>query len=225
MEGPFGFLRLFEDAYDRKALITDLGKSWRITELSHKPFPSGRATHGIIDGCLRLQRKIGFLPDQIKSIQANVPSLIYQLVGRPVGPDMTSNYAQLCAQYVAAHALYKDGISVDAYERANLKHTGTNDLASRVNIRVNDNPDPNALSPVEVAIALKSGEHHKITVNDVYGSPANPMSHEAHLEKFVANCKAAPSTPTTSQINNLIEMIENLEKIDDVTAIIDATMP
>ena len=74
LEGPFGFLRLFEDAYDRNILLAELGKTWRITELSHKPFPSGRATHGNEDGCLRLQRQIRFLPDQIKSIKADVPS-------------------------------------------------------------------------------------------------------------------------------------------------------
>ena len=32
-----------------------LGQVWRVTELSHKPFPSGRATHGIVDGLLELR--------------------------------------------------------------------------------------------------------------------------------------------------------------------------
>ena len=40
LEGPFGFLRLFEDDYDRDVLLASLGRIWRITELSHKP--SGR---------------------------------------------------------------------------------------------------------------------------------------------------------------------------------------
>ena len=225
LEGPFGFLRLFEDAYDRANLIANLGDIWRITELSHKPFPSGRATHGIVDGCLRLQRQSGFSPDQIKNVQADVPPLIFQLVGRPVTPNMTTNYAQLCAQYVTAHALYNDGIGVNAYEKQTLEHTETNELARRINVIVNDNPDPNALSPVEITVTLKTGETHKITVQDVYGSPANPMSHDAHIEKFLRNCETAPAPLSARQIDHLIEMIENLEKLDDVTALIDAMMP
>ncbi len=225
LEGPFGFLRLFEDAYDRNILLAELGKTWRITELSHKPFPSGRATHGIVDGCLRLQRQIGFLPDQIKSIKADVPSLIHQLVGRPIGPGMTTNYARLCAQYVTAHALYHDGIGVDAYDDNALTHSRTNDLAQRISIIVDDNPDPNALSPVALLVTLRTGEHHEITVQDVYGSPANPMTHEAHLEKFRRNCAAAPRPLTSRQVEILIEMIENLESLEEVTALIDSMMP
>ncbi|PPR68094.1 MAG: hypothetical protein CFH00_00727 [Alphaproteobacteria bacterium MarineAlpha1_Bin1] len=225
LEGPFGFLRLFEDAYDRNILLAELGKTWRITELSHKPFPSGRATHGIVDGCLRLQRQIGFLPDQIKSIKADVPSLIHQLVGRPIGPGMTTNYARLCAQYVTAHALYHDGIGVDAYDDNALTHSRTNDLARRISIIVDDNPDPNALSPVALTVILRTGDQHEITIQNVYGSPANPMSHEAHLEKFRRNCAAAPRPLTSRQVEILIEMIENLESLEEVTALIDSMMP
>ena len=225
LEGPFGFLRLFEEAYDRDILLAELGKTWRITELSHKPFPSGRATHGIVDGCLRLQRQIGFLPDQIKSIKADVPSLIHQLVGRPIGPGMTNNYARLCAQYVTAHALYHDGIGVDAYDDNALTHSGTNDLARRISIIVDDNPDPNALSPVALLVTLRTGEHHEITVQDVYGSPANPMSHEAHLEKFRRNCAVAPRPLPSRQVEILIDMIENLESLEEVTALMDSMMP
>ena len=225
LEGPFGFLRLFEEAYDRDILLAELGKTWRITELSHKPFPSGRATHGIVDGCLRLQRQIGFLPDQIKSIKADVPSLIHQLVGRPIGPGMTTNYARLCAQYVTAHALYHDGIGVDAYDDNALTHPGTNDLARRISIIINDNPDPNALSPVALTVTLRTGIHHEITVQDVYGSPANPMSHEAHLVKFRRNCAAAPRPLPSRQVEILIDMIENLESLEEVTALMDSMMP
>ena len=225
LEGPFGFLRLFEEAYDRNILLAELGKTWRITELSHKPFPSGRATHGIVDGCLRLQRQIGFLPDQIQSIKADVPSLIHQLVGRPIRPGMTTNYARLCAQYVTAHALYHDGIGVDAYDDNALTHSGTNDLAQRISIIIDDNPAPNALSPVALTVSLRNGGHYEITVQDVYGSPANPMSHEAHLEKFRRNCAAAPRPLPSHRVEYLIEMIENLESLEEVTALMDSMMP
>ena len=38
--------------HDLAPVLRDLGKAWRIAEVAHKPFPCGRATHGVIDGVL-----------------------------------------------------------------------------------------------------------------------------------------------------------------------------
>ena len=53
ISGQFGYFALFDGAAD-PAPFDALGRAWRICELSHKPFPSGRATHGGIDGLQRL---------------------------------------------------------------------------------------------------------------------------------------------------------------------------
>ena len=225
LEGPFGFFRLFEGGYDRDVLLADVGRVWRITELSHKPYPSGRATHGIVDGCLRLQRQHGFAAEQIVGIQAAVPPLIHHLVGRPMADDMSTNYARLCAQYVTAHALYNNGIGVAAYDEGALSDPNTGDLARRITITVDDNPDPNALVPVSLTVTLMGGEQHEITVRDVYGSPANPMSHGAHLEKFRQNCAAAPRPIGTGRADALIAMVADLENLDDVHQLVDLMMP
>src|SRR5690348_9050443 len=50
LEGRYGYFALFEGAHDVASVLPTLGKIWRITELAHKPFPSGRLTHGAIDG-------------------------------------------------------------------------------------------------------------------------------------------------------------------------------
>ena len=225
LEGPFGFLRLFEDDYDRDVLLGALGQTWRVTELSHKPFPSGRATHGILDGCLRLQREHGFAADEIEGIVAAVPPLINHLVGRPVEHSMTTNYARLCATYVTAHALRHDGIGVDAYEESAIADPASQDLARRIHVQVDGNPDPNALVPVTVSLTLKSGAVHEITIQDVYGSPGNPMTHEAHLDKFRGNCAAAPRPIGADAVQALIDQVEDLDALDDVGRLVDLMMP
>ena len=57
IEGPFGYFDLFDaplaprrDAVE--AVFGELGKTWRITEISHKPYPTGRAAQGALDGLL-----------------------------------------------------------------------------------------------------------------------------------------------------------------------------
>ncbi len=225
LEGPFGYFRLIEDDYDRDVLLGSLGRTWRITELSHKPFPSGRATHGIVDGCLGLQRQHGFSADDVAGIVAQVPPLIHHLVGRPVEDVMSTNYARLCAAYVTAHALRHEGIGVDAYGDGNLTNKDSQDLARRIQINIDDNPDPNALVPVTVGVTLKNGAEHIVTVQDVYGSPANPMSHAAHLDKFRNNCAAAPRPIGAERAEALINQIEDLESLDDATRLVDLMMP
>ena len=105
LDGPFGYFALFETAYDSTATVADIGKVWRVSEVSHKPFPSGRATHGIIDGALRLCREHDLSVADIDKVVARVPPLIAQLVSRPLAPNMGVNYARLCARFVTARAL------------------------------------------------------------------------------------------------------------------------
>jgi len=83
LEGAFGYYRIFEGDYDVGAILSALGRVWRITEVSHKPFPCGRATHGIVDGLLELQRRIEFAASDVGRVTAAGPSLVHHLVGRP----------------------------------------------------------------------------------------------------------------------------------------------
>jgi 2-methylcitrate dehydratase PrpD len=47
LEGPFGYSALIEPL-ELSRYTGDLGKVWRISEVSIKPFPSGRASHGAL---------------------------------------------------------------------------------------------------------------------------------------------------------------------------------
>ena len=57
LEGPFGYFPLFEGDYDLAPVLRELGKVWRVGEVALKPFPSGRATHGVLDGVLALMQE------------------------------------------------------------------------------------------------------------------------------------------------------------------------
>ena len=191
LEGRFGYFKLFEGDHDRRALLDALGRTWRITEVAHKPFPSGRATHGIVDAVLQLKEAHGFAAAEVAAVACRVPPLVIRLVGRPVGDGMAPNYARLCAGFVAARALLGDAVHVEDFAPAALGDAETLALARRFELRDDGNPDPNALTPVTVEVRLDGGARHRITLDVVYGNPANPMTHEAHLAKFRRNWRAA----------------------------------
>ena len=51
------------------------------------------------------------------------------------------------------------------------------------------------------------------------------MSHEAHLAKFRKNCAAAPHPIGAERAEALIDQVEDLESLDEVTRLVDLMMP
>lgn len=225
LDGEFGYFSLFEDGGDTASLKTCLNDRHRIEEVAHKPFPSGRATHGIIDGCLELQRLHGIGADEIATVRARVPRLVHQLVGRPVTSKMTINYARLCAQYVAACALLRKTLRIDDFTEQAYADEARQDLARRVNIASYESDNPNDLLPVHIEIVTKSDATHSITLEAVYGSPDKPLSREAHLSKFRDNCKLAARTLASENTERVIQLVDDLEDLTDVVRLVDHLVP
>ncbi|MCS6947112.1 MAG: MmgE/PrpD family protein, partial [Steroidobacteraceae bacterium] len=156
LEGQHGFFALYEPDWD-PAPFANLGLRAQITELSHKPYPSGRATHGGVDGVLTLQREHGFKPEHIAAIRVFAPPLVRQLVDRPARPQMAPAYARLCAPYVIATALLTGTVGVDDFAPPQLAAPERLALAARVQLLPDGNPAPNALAPQRVEVRLRDG--------------------------------------------------------------------
>jgi aconitate decarboxylase len=221
LEGPFGYFKLFEPDGAPARVAQELGRRWFITELAHKPFPSGRATHGIIEACLTLRREHRLAPEAIGHVTAHVPPLVHQLVGRPAREEMQPNYARLCTPYVAACVLRKGALGLDDFTAEAYRDPPTQDLARRIGIAVRDLGDPNALTPVEVEIFLRDGTRHAAPIETVYGNPSKPLSRDDHLAKFRSNCAAAARPLPPANVEKLIARIDRLEDVAEVTEIVD----
>jgi len=221
LEGPFGYFKLIESAGDPKRAVLGFGKRWFVTELAHKPFPTGRATHGIIEACMELRRQHGCQAETIDRVTARVPPLVHNLVGRPLQERMSINCARLCARYLAARALLTGGVGFDDFTSQAYADARTQELARRIVIEVQDGGDPNALTPVEVVIALHDGARHTVRLDIVLGNPAKPLSRDEYLLKFQRNCRAAVHPMQRHLVERLIEKIDQLEGVTNVTEIAD----
>lgn len=221
LEGPFGYYPLFEGAWDLAPVLEELGKVWRIAEVAHKPYPCGRATHGVLDGVLQLKRWHGFAVDEVARIDCRVPPLTDRLVGRPVRDDMAASYARLCAPYVVACALLNDTVDVADFRPEKLTDPRRLAAAARVALRTDDNPDQNALAPVRVTVTLAGGASHEIGIDLVYGSPARPMTTDAHLAKFRRNWALGAVPLSEAAGDALVAKIDTLEAEGDVRELVD----
>jgi 2-methylcitrate dehydratase PrpD len=225
LEGPFGFYRLFEGDYEATAIVEPLGRTWRIAELSHKPFPSGRATHGIIDGLIDLKRRIGFTAADVERVIAVVPPLVRHLVGRQVVEQPEPPYARLCAAYVGARALMRGAVGLEDFRAPALGDPATRVLARRFQMEVDGNPDPNALGPVTVIVVLRDGRRHEAQIDRMYGSPENPMSRDAHLAKFRLNWVSGAQPLAEPAGEQLIRLVDDIEAVSDAREIVRLTRP
>lgn len=224
-EGEFGYFKLFEESHSFASVVSEMGSTWRITETAHKPFPSGRATHGVLDAVLELQRENGFAASDVSQIEAQVPPLTFQLVGRKPHSKLRPNEARLCISYVVARALRDGRLGVDDFTPGALTDAETQDLASRVEISRESNPNPSALTPVKITVTLKNGDTLERTQDLIYGNPAKPMPHDAHLAKFRTNwCSGALTLPQENG-ERLVELIDGIDAITDVQQIVDLITP
>jgi 2-methylcitrate dehydratase PrpD len=221
LEGEFGFFNLFEGSYDFGPSLNALGETWRIEELAHKPFPSGRATHGVLDALLTMKDEHGFVANDVDTITCRVPPLTHQLVGRPICDVMEANYARLSAPYVLASALISGRLGIDDFAPEALTNNERLDLGKRISIEIEDNPNKNALTPVTVEVSLRDGRSHRITMDVVYGNPAKPMTRDAHLDKFRRNWTLAARPLSVNNGEELIAMIDDLETMPDVAKCVD----
>ena len=225
LEGRFGYFGLIEAEGDPRATLADLGRVWRLAEVAHKPFPSGRATHGMIDLFLELQREHGFKAEDIASATARVPSLTHHLVGRPVHDAMEANYARLNGQYTSARALIDGTVGIHDFDEARRTDPAVIALARRITVEVDDNPDPNALTPIAISIDLADGRRIEGRAEVVYGNPVKPMTRDAHLDKFRRNWRYSVGGLPESGADRMIELVDDLESVDDVRALIDVMVP
>ncbi len=221
LEGPFGYFKLFEDDYNLSLFWEKLGNKFQIEEVSHKPFPTGRAGHGTIDGLQCLQRNHGFGAKDVASVDVTAPPLIHRLVGRPAKQDMDANYAKLCHGYLAATALLTGSVSVEDFSTKLLNCKERLSLANKVSLSISDETNPNALSPIVVKVTLNDGQTFQMDLQHILGHPLRPMSKPAQVKKFVLACKSAKVAFSSAQIDKLINRIDALEQIPNINDLVN----
>jgi 2-methylcitrate dehydratase PrpD len=217
LTGPYGFYRLFEPESDIDTWWRELGRTWQVTRLSHKPFPSGRLTHAAIDAVQRARRERAFAADEVESIDGWVTPLTFRLVGRPDIPNPVANYAKLCIPFVMATELAHGEVGPEAFAGARLTDPATHALAARIRVARDDNPDVNALWPQRFAIRLKDGWTWDRVVDSAIGHPDNPISRAAQLAKF-RRCWSLAPRPLAGA-DAVIQAVEALDALTDVRAL------
>ena len=215
LEGPFGYFNMFEDEADAQIAAERLGKIHRITEVSWKPFPTGRAAQG---GIVLVQELIkqGVTLENFDVLTLSAPPIIPRLVDRPIPDNMSANYARLCFPYLAPITLMRGTISLGDFTKADLDSPQIREAAEKIKIETNHITDPAEFVPQSMTARLKNGDEKIAMIGKLFGSPADPLSHAQHIEKF-RNCLhfGLSEVKAEETANRLIDSVDNLERSED----------
>ena len=176
LEGPFGYSKLFEPL-DLSSYAASLGTIWRISEVSIKPYPSGRASHGALGALAELQNAGVVSLETVLSVELFAPPLIHRLVGRQYQHDAPMSYNRLCLAFLAPLMLR------DGYIDPRL-NDAIPSLAEKVTVTLDENPDGNAMSPQRLVVRLKDGATIERQIEANLGSPDVPMSPSQYAAKY-----------------------------------------
>lgn len=175
LEGLFGYFKLVEPG-DLARYTDGIGQKWQIENVSVKPFPSGRASHGILGALDDMLRDGSLDGSQVVAVDVAAPPLIHRLVGRPYKADMSASYARLCLPFLVPLMLRDRIVDPRCFTDQEFVNPELLALGQKVSVRIDGNPDQNALAPQSLTISLRDGGKVERTITDNLGSPAAPMS-------------------------------------------------
>lgn len=187
LDGPFGYSALIEPI-DLSRHVADLGCCWRISEVSTKPYPSGRASHGALGTLSDLKESGAVQPAQVASIRLFAPPLIHRLIGRAHVRGAPQSHNRLCLAFLAPLMLR------DGFIDPRLAETDET-LAAKVEVIPDGNPDVNALGPQRLVLACHDGREIVRDIPATLGSPKAPLSAPQSAAKLQLCRTLAPNAP------------------------------
>ena len=218
-EARDGFCRATTNRYDLAPLTEGLGQSYLIRDQRFVRFVTCGAMHAAIDAVIDLTKKHSLRPEVIEVIEARTFPVTVDMCDRAAEPT-TFAQAQFSLPFALAIAAIDGDVSIGQLTEQRLKDPQVLALAKRVRGVVDPefaalgiNGSGDMFQSAKVFIRTKYGREYNQQVNVHKGSPQNPFTKEELLGKFRS---LASMTLPKSRVEEIIEVIEELEKLDSI---------
>ena len=228
LTGMFGYYPLYEGgSYDPSALLGDLGTRYEVLNISQKPYPCGRLTHGAVELALAVHREGAVRADDIAQVTVAASPFVQRLVGRPYDPHHQNPLdARLSLPFTVANTLLRGRLEIGDAEGAALAEPALHRLAQKVTVVVDpDLAPPNAPAPQRLEITGRSGERIVRRLDVLKGAPGRALSWDDTVDKFWTCWRYANPTIPESQGWQAIERVASLEQEEDIGAIVRLLRP
>jgi 2-methylcitrate dehydratase PrpD len=211
LEGESGFFHAFAQTYDVSKVTGDLGRGFRLMEVSTKIHAGAGRLQASVDAGLALGFEHKLTPELITDVEVGIPKVIEGKLTHGDPPDLQS--AQLSVPFSLAMALAlgrargpQAGIRRGDYETA-LKSPAVCALSSRVRCVVDAEIEAGTNTeevPSRVTIKLKDGRTFVACVAHPRGSPHRRMSWDELSALFKDTVADALPAATPAKVLDLV---------------------
>ena len=219
-EGRCGLYGLYEEG-DQTVVLAELGRRFENVNTSIKKYPSCACNYAAIVATLDLVTRHDIVPSDVAETVVVISPYMDRLVGRPFDPGITPQIAgQFSVQYSIASILLRRRLGVPEIRDDAVCDPAVAALIPHIKVVV-DEANSGTFAPVRLAIRMKDGRQFQRQVDEIPGTPENPMTEAELLEKFHA-CTALGVAPMTEAASvELARRIAALEESDDVSTLFD----
>jgi 2-methylcitrate dehydratase PrpD len=221
MEGENGFCSIFSGGRVTELgdITQDLGERWHIVSpgMSFKAYPCCRSTHSSIDASFHLRNRLGLDSNQVAEIICKTSPWHTQLARfhRP----KSGKEGKFSIPYCIATALLRGKISLGDFTNEKVADGEVQALLSKVKYLypVEYRKCPSSLAQ-ELVVKFNNGAEYSHKVDLPKGEPANPMTDEELLVKFIDCASLLLPQVVIEQVR---DTMTSLESLDDISKLID----
>jgi 2-methylcitrate dehydratase PrpD len=211
LTGTDNFFQAFEPAADPAGLVEKLGERFEIMRTNIKKWSVGSPIQAALDGLEALRTEHPFTADQVQGITVRLATDEANIVNNREIPG-------ICLQHMLAVMVLDKTITFrSAHDTDRMKDAEV--LRQRAKVQLIKDEELQSLMPLRVAIVdvnLADGKRLNKRVDNVRGTPENPMTREEVVTKakdLIAPVLGAAGTA------KLIERVMSFEGIADVREI------
>jgi 2-methylcitrate dehydratase PrpD len=206
--GPDNFFQAYNPNADPAGLTEALGERFEITRTNIKKWPVASPIQAALDALDILRKQRPFEANDVQQVSVHLATDEAAIVN-------DREISDICLQHMIAVMLMDKTVAFSsAHDKARMKDPAT--LQQRKKVKLIPNEELERLMPLRVAIVemkLTDGTHLTQRVDNVRGTPKNPMTSDEIVAK--AHDLIAPIVGP-AQSANLIERVLNMERVKDI---------
>jgi len=205
LSGKDNFFAAYNPHADPAGLIDKLGERYEVTRTNIKKWPVGSPIQAALDALAILHKQHPFDSAQVRQVSVRLATDEAAIVNNREIPD-------ICLQHMVAVMLLEKTVTfASAHDLERLKDPAV--VRERAKVLLIPDPELERLMPLRVSIVdvtLTDGSHLTQRVDNVRGTPENPMTRDEVVAK--ATDLITPVFGAT-KCSNLIDRIFHLESV------------
>ena len=227
LEGEWGLYNVyFQGRYGRDRLLDGLGSYFETVNVSVKPYPCCRATHGAIDCALSIVSENDIRPEEVEQIIVRVsPKTLAFAVGQPfVERGVPQINAAFSLQYAVACAVLRRSVKLEHFEEEAIRDERILSLVEKV-ILGSDGIPPEKHLACHMTMKVKDGRVFEKYVDVPKGDEFfNPLSREEKMEKFLENASFS-RLMSREKAKELLGWLQDLESLTSLRRVVRLLSP